>query len=87
MDTIKRDVGECDALNKSKIRDNKYSKMSGKEVVNLPNQKNLTKDQKKNLTLLLEEMKEVFQGRVGSRQGIKFDFKLRKDAKPKYSQP
>ena len=27
MDAIKRDVGECDALNKSKIRDNKYKTM------------------------------------------------------------
>ena len=49
----------------------------------MTNQKHLLKEQKGNLTLLLEEMKEIFQVHVGTPQGIKIDFELCKDAKPK----
>ena len=61
--------------------------MTGKEITNLPNQSHLNKEQKQQLTDLLEEMKEVFQGKVGTCEGIEVDFKLKPNAEPRYSRP
>ena len=58
--------------------------MTGKEIANLPNQSHLNQEQKKQLTSLLEEMKEVFQGKVGNCEGIKVGFELKPNAKPRY---
>ena len=78
---------ESNVLDKSKITDNKYKEMSPKEVVELDNQKHLTGEQKSKLEALLTEVKGLFAGKVGTRDGIKVSFQLKPDAVPHYARP
>ena len=53
----------------------------------MDNQAHLTEKQKDQLAVVLTEMEELFEGVVGTREGIEIDFQLKQNAVPFYARP
>ena len=85
--TQAQQLHNCNALDKNKMADNAYKKMGPAEIVKLDNQQHLNVWQKRQLESLLKEYEDLFQGKVGTRPGIKISFELKPDAKPYYAKP